>query len=520
MTQNKLIKNSLIIIILTIIGKILAFVRDALIASKFGMSYATDIYMFSLGVVYLLTTISYGLTTTFIPIHSDFIEKKDKEERNRFVNNVTNVTTIYTTVIIVIGIVFAYFIVMIFAPGFKANPKVFSDSVYITRIMLLSLVFVSLQSVFTGVLQAHNEFFEPSAMATISNIVYIFYLVFFAKQFGIVGFAWATVLAFFAQFAINVPKYKMLGYGYRPVLDFKDESLKRLIILMIPVIISTSTAQLSLFANRFFATTIYEGAVSALDFANKLNSLVYEVFAVAISMVVYPSLSSFIAKDNKLEYKKSLIRAVNIILLIMVPAAVAMAILRVPIISIIFKRGAFDNNAVMITGSALLFYCPAMIAYGVRDLLNKAFYSIKDTKTPMVNSLIGVVINIVLNYILVRFMHVAGLTLATSISAIVTTLALIHILNRKINGLDIKSMCVTFAKILSASAFMGIFIWFINNIIIRYLGDTLKTNILIVAVSAVLGGTIYLVAISIFNVKEFKDLTSMARRKLLKDRNL
>lgn len=516
MGQNKLIKNSLVIIFLTIIGKILAFIRDALIASKFGMSYATDIYMFSLGVVYLLTTISYGLTTTFIPIHSDYIENKNKEERNRFVNNVTNVTTLYTTVIIALGIVFAYFIVMLFAPGFKANPKVFSDSVYITRIMLLSLVFVSLQSVFTGVLQAHNEFFEPSAMATVSNVVYIFYLVFFAKQFGIVGFAWATVLAFLAQFIINVPKYKKLGYGYRPILDLKDESLRRLIKLMIPVIISTSTAQLSLFANRFFATTIYEGAVSALDFSNKLNALVYEVFAVAISMVVYPSLSSYIAQDNKREYKNALIKAVNIILLIMVPAAVAMAILRVPIISIIFKRGAFDNNAVMITGSALLFYCPAMIAYGVRDLINKAFYSIKDTKTPMINSLIGVVINIVLNFILVKYMKVAGLTFATSISAIITTIILIFILSRRINGLDIKSIYTTFAKILAASAFMGIGIYFINNIAIRYIGDTLKTNILILAASAIIGGGIYFVAINAFNIKEFKDLTSMAKKKLFK----
>jgi len=516
MQSNKLVKNSIVIMGLIIIGKVLAFVRDALIAAKFGVGYATDIYMFSLGIVYLLTTISYGLTTTFIPIHTEFIETNSKEKANKFSNNVLNVSMIFTSILIFIGAICSYYIVYIFAPGFKNNIIVFNTSVSVTRIMLVSLIFMSIQSVITGVLQAHKQFYEPSAMALFSNIVYIAYLVFLASKYGIIGFAFANVVGFLVQLLINLPKYRKLGYGYKPFINIKDPALKRLFILMIPVIISTSTAQLSLFINRFFATTIYEGAVSALDFSNKLNSLVYEVFAVAISTAIYPVLSSFAVNNNKNEFKRSLIKALNMIALIMIPAAVAMAVLRFPIISIIFKRGAFDEKAVDLTASAFLFYSPAMIAYGLRDVLNKAFYSVQDTKTPMYNSLFGVFINIILNIVLVKNMKVAGLTFASTVSAIITTIILIVSLNRKMKGIGVRSMLKSFSKITIASLLMGVCIFFINNSVLDKLGSNFKGSIVSLMLCFITGLIIYLIAIYLFGIEEYAYILNTFKKKLKK----
>jgi putative peptidoglycan lipid II flippase len=516
MQTNKLVKNSIIIMIFIIFGKILAFVRDALIAAKFGVSYATDIYMFSLGIVYLLTTIGYGLTTTFIPIHTEFIESNSREEANKFSNNVLNVSMIFTTVLIFLGVVGAYFIVYVFAPGFKDNINVFNTSVSITRIMLVSLIFMSIQSVITGVLQAHKQFYEPSAMALFSNVVFIGYLVLLASKYGIIGFAVATVVGFLVQLVINIPKYKMLGYSYKPYINFNDPSLKKLIILMIPVIISTSTAQLSLFINRFFATTIYEGAVSALDFSNKLNSLVYEVFAVAISMVIYPVLSSFAAKNNTGEYKRSLLKALNMIALVMVPAAVAMGVLRYPIINIIFRRGAFDERAVALTASAFLFYCPAMIAYGLRDVLNKAFYSLQDTRTPMFNSLFGIIINIFLNILLIKNMKVSGLTFASTISAIITTVILIVSLNKKMKNIGIRDMLKSFVKIISASFIMGVSIFLLNHYVLYKLGDGFKGSIFSLLSCFIIGIIIYLVFIYLFRLEEFVYILKVIQKRFKK----
>ncbi|MEL7597685.1 MAG: lipid II flippase MurJ, partial [Clostridiaceae bacterium] len=257
MKSKKIIKSSFIIIILIILGKIMAFIRDALIASKFGVTYVTDIYMFSLGIVMLLTTIGYGLTTTLIPIHTENIENKTQQEKNIFVSNILNTAGIVTILFIVVGIITAPYIIYTFAPGFRENPEIFNSSIYILRIMFISLFFVCIQSIVTGILQAHKEFYAPAAMAFISNIIFVIYLVFLSNKFGMNGFAIATVMGFAAQLLINIPKFKALGYKYIFVLNFRDKSIIRLMKLMLPVIISTSIIQINLFISRYFATTVY-----------------------------------------------------------------------------------------------------------------------------------------------------------------------------------------------------------------------------------------------------------------------
>ncbi|AYD39806.1 murein biosynthesis integral membrane protein MurJ [Clostridium fermenticellae] len=506
MTNKKFLKSSLVVMIFIIFGKLFALVRDSLIAAKFGATYITDVYNFGLGIVYLLTTISYGLTTTFIPIHTDHMQTLNKKKSNSFVNNVINLSSIYTILITVVLIIFAKDIIYLFGHGFEKDPKVFEVALRVTRIMLISLIFVSLQSVITGVLQCHKEFYEPAAMSAVSNVVYIIYLVFMASKFGIIGFAVATVIGFFMQFLINVPKYRKLGYRYKPTIDFKDKEIDKMFKLMIPVIISTSVIQLNLFVNRSFATNIFFGAVTVLDCSNKINTLAYEVFAIGISMIVYPSLSEMAVKNDSIGYRKELEKSLIAIMLIMIPASFAIVFLRDQFITIIFKRGAFTNEAAKLTSSALLFYAPSMVAYGLRDILNKAFYSIKDTKTPMVNSFVGIGINVIINIFIVKYMKVSGLALATSISVIVTTILMLVDLNRKLNGINLKKVCIDFLKILIASIIMGLVILTINKLVLSFLSMGVKSSVVCVLISFVFGSLIYAVCIYIFKVDEFFEL--------------
>lgn len=506
MKKNKFIKSSIVVMILIILGKVLALVRDSLIAAKFGAADVTDIYNFSLGVVYLLTTISYGLTTTFIPLHSEHINKQQKKESNIFVNNVINVAGAATFILTIILIIFAPQVIDVFAHGFTKNLNKYNTSVSILRIMLLSLIFITLQSIITGVLQVHREFFEPAAMAAVSNVVYIIYLVFLTKKYGIKGFAYATVIGFILQLIINLPKYKKLEYRYSTAFNLKDSEMIKMFKLMLPVIISTSLIQLNVFVNRSFATNLYSGAVTVLDFSNKINTLAYEVFAIGIAMIVYPALSEYAVIGDKHKYKGALSKAINTILLILVPAAVAIAVLRVPLITIIFKRGAFTNKAADLTSSALLLYTPAMIAYGIRDILNKAFYSFKDTKTPMINSFIGIGLNIIIDIFIMKKMGVSGLTLATSISAIFTTILMFVALNKKIGNIGLKASFITFIKITLSSFIMGIVIYFINEACLNRLGFNLKGSVVSLLCSFIFGCLIYAISIYIFKVEEFNNL--------------
>lgn len=516
MSSNKIIKSSIVVMIFVIIGKVLALIRDALVASRFGLSSSTDIYMFSIGLVYLITSVSYGLTTTFIPVQSDHIENYERDRNNRFVNNVLNVSMLATAVITVLCIIFAKYIIIWFAPGFTKHAVVFKTSVDVTRVMIISLFFVTAQSVLAGVLQAHKQFYAPAAMATCSNIVYIVYLAFFAKQYGIYGFAWATVLGFFVQYAINVPQYKMLGYKYRLYINFKDKELRRMLLFMIPVVISTSTVQLNIFVNRYFATLLGSGYVSSLDFSNKLNTIVGEVFANTISTVIFATLASLAAKNNYEEFNRTFIKAMNVILMVMIPASVATAVLRVPVITLVFMRGKFNASAVSLTASALLFYCPNMVANGVREILNKSFYSVKDTNTPMINGIIGILINILISAALYKSMKVSGLSLASSISGIVTTVFLVSQLKRKVKKLDTRKILGPLVKMTISSAIMGGILYLINLVLVRFLGSGTKASAAILLVSLVIGSIVYFVCVKLMKVEEYQYIAELARKKFSK----
>lgn len=516
MKENKVLKSSMIVILFVVIGKALAIVRDSLLLSKFGTSNSTDIYVWCFGVVYLFTSLGYGLSTTIIPILTDYIETKELKERNSFVNNVTNTSMILTIIITGIGILFSYYIVYFFAQGLSKDPVIFNNTVKILRIMFISVLFLTLQGVVAGALQAHKEVAIPAAMAAASNLIYIIYLSLFVDKFGLTGFAITTVLAFFVQFVINVPKFKKLGYKYKVEVDFKNKDLKKMYLLMIPIIISTATMQFNLLINRSFAIRLYEGAASVLECANKVTLLTYEVFAVAVSMIIYPILSTFIVQNNHKEYKKSLVKSINIINLVMIPAALAIVILREPLISVLYLRGKFTLTDVKLVSEALIFYAPAMIAYGLRDVLNRAFYSVKDTKTPMMYSIIGVVINIILSAILYRYMSVPGLTLSSSISAVVITLMLLLEMNKKFKGIAFGSILKTLGKISIASVIMGVAVYLIKNIFVMNVASTLIINLMILLICAVVGMALYFALAYLFKIEECMYLWNVFKEKIAK----
>ena len=516
MKENKVLKSSMIVMLFVIIGKVLAIVRDSLMFSKFGTTHSSDIYVWCFGVVFLFTSLGYGLSTTIIPILTDYIETKGLKERNRFVNNVTNSSMLLTVIITGAGILSSYYIVYYFANNLSNDPIIFNQTVKILKIMFFSVLFLTLQGVVAGALQAHKEFSIPAAMAAAANLIYIIYLSLFVDKFGLTGFAITTVLAFFVQFVINVPKFKKLGYRYKFEVDLRDKDLKKLFILMIPIIISTATMQFNLFINRSFAMGLYEGATSILECANKVTLLTYEVFAVAVSMIIYPILSTFISQNNHKEYIKSLVKSINIINLVMIPAAIAIVILREPLISVLYLRGKYTMGDVKLVSEALILYSPTMIAYGVRDVLNRAFYSAKDTKTPMIYSMVGVLINVILSAVLYKHMSVPGLTLSSSISSVVITLMLLLKMNKKFNGINFGSIIKTFLKISIASIIMGMVVYFIKKMIIMSLTTYFTVNLMLLFICAIVGAIIYFALTYLLKIEECMYVWSIIKNKIVK----
>lgn len=514
MSKNLMIRSTVTIIFFTLISKVIGLFRESLIAANFGTTYATDIYIFAIGMVSLLySAIGNGLTTTFIPMFTDYKEKKSLAETNYFINNIITIVMILTLVLTIIGVIFGYNLVYSFGPGFRDNPQVFKDAVKIVRIMIFSLVFMGLQSICTGILQSHKEFRIPAISGLALNSTYVIYLLIFVGKFGIMGFAVATIVAYMVQLSIQIPKFYAIGYKFKFIIDLKEPGFRKMLNLMVPALITTSVIQVNLVVDRFLASKVYQGAIAGLGFADKINSLVFDIFAIAISTVVYPNLSSFNAQENKDEYKATLIKSINVILLIMVPASIGLMVLRLPIIDILFKRGAFDERSAEITATALFFYAPAMVSYAVRDIMTKAFYSIKETRIPMINSIMGVLLNIVLNLALVGKMKVGGLALATSSSATLTTILLIITFNKKVNGMGIEIIGKSFLKILGAGGLMGIIVFAINRLSIDYLGRGFNGSVISVTISVIFGALSYFAVIYILKIEEFMYIINFAKGK-------
>lgn len=503
MKFKRLLNGSVVIMFIIAVSKLFGLVRDSLIAQNFGLSYLNDIYMFSIGTTMLFISISYGVTAALIPIHTYIKENSGLEERNKFISNVITVISAITLFIVVIGILGANVIVSVFASSFKNDINVYSQAVLLVRVMFISLIFVGVQSVITAVLQCHNKFIAPSLMPVFSNTIYIIYLLIFISKYGLSGFGVATVLGFLSMLLINIPNFKRLGYRYSFVFDLKDENLRALGKSMIPIVICSSLVQVNVFVVRAFAGTLQYGSISSLDYANKINMLVYEVFAQAISMVIYPKLSSLASKNNIKEFKEEMNKGVNLIFLLMIPAAFGLFVLRIPLISVYLKRGAFGNEEVMLTASALIYYIPTMILYGVRDVVNRGFFSLKETRIPMINSLVNIFLNVVFCFVLVKSFEVKGLALSNSLSTLCVTVVLVYMLRNSFNGIDLKSIFKNLIKIIISSGIMAVVVGIINAVIVKELGNSLTMQLISILISTFIGILFYAIILYIFRVEAF-----------------
>ncbi|MCR2044484.1 murein biosynthesis integral membrane protein MurJ [Anaerosalibacter massiliensis] len=510
-SKRRVAQSAAMIAMATLFSKFLGFLREVLIASKFGSGYETDTYFVAMtATVLIMTTIGTALKTTLIPIFSEIQERKGKNKKLDYMTNVLNVIFIITILLVIVGYFVSPFVVKILAKGFTGEQ--YELAIKLNRIGLPIIIFLGLSYVFSGFLES-NEVFGPPAIAGIPfNLVYIVYLLTVSQKLGIIGLMVTSVIASAAQWLIQIPAAKRLGFKYSLKVDLKDRYIEKALMLTAPVLLGSAVQQINVIIDRTLASSLKEGSISALNYATRVNDMIISVFVMAITTVIFPMLSKAFTRENLKEAKDIMEEGINIILIITVPATIGIIILAEPAIKVFFERGAFDSQATSMTSSALLFYSLGLIASSLRLMLNKVFYSIQDTSTPMINGAIAVGINVALNYILIRYMAHSGLALATSISSIVTTILLFISLRKKIGSMGIKSYIICFIKTLIASIIMGLVVYgiyfkfgslFPNKSIIELL-------LLILAVSV--GVLIYFVLCCLLRVKEMRTLLGRLKK--------
>ena len=511
--MNKIAKSAIYLMIATILSKVLGFFREIVLASYYGASAYSDAYITSIGIpTVVFFGISSAIATTYIPLYYENLNSGGEEKARKFTNNIINIVMVIGIIMSVIGFIFAEELVKVFAIGFK------EETLYIatrfTKIMIFGVIFIGLSNIATAFLQINNNFTVPGLIGIPFNIIIIISIV-ISKQTSPLILPIGTLIGLISQFILQLP-YMIKGkFRYKLYINLKDEYLKKIIWLIGPVFIGVGVNQINAMVDRALASTLVEGSISALSYANKLNGFVLALFISSIGAVIYPILSKLSINNNKEEFNKSIITSINTVILFILPVSVGAIILSRPIVQILFQRGEFDEIATNMTSIALIFYSLGMIGFGLRDILGKVFYSLQDTKTPMINGSITVALNIVLNLIFIRFMEHAGLALATSISSIICILLLFNSLKQKIGYFGQDKIIKTTIKSLISAIIMGVVTYFMYNILTNILGAGIIQEVIALFASIGIGAIVYGTLVIILKVEEVSIITNRVKSKIL-----
>jgi putative peptidoglycan lipid II flippase len=515
MNPKKAMKAVFIIIFFALGSKALGFIREALIASKFGAGIETDTFFIAITATTLFTSlITQAIATTTIPVLSEIEKKEGKAGKLLHINNLFHVFLLVSFIIFAIGWLVSPAIIRVLALGFKGEQ--FELAVRLTRIGLPVIFFSTIVGLFRGYLQSELMFNESAISQLPFNFTYIAFLLFLSSTFGIAGLMVTSVIAVLAQISFQLPGLKKIGYKYKFIFYINDTYLIKIVKLIPSVLASVGISDINKIVDRSLASTLAKGSISSLSYAYRIEVFITQIFVSTIGTVIFPILSDKASRKDYVTFKKIIRYSVNIVLLVIIPVTVFTMILSGPIVKIAFQRGAFDAHAALMTRNALIFYSLGLAGLSMKVVLLRVYYALQDTHTPMINSLIAMFMNIVLSIMLMRVMTYKGLALATSISAIFTSGLLLNGLRRKIGSLGIKKYIECGLKSILASIVMAGGSFFCYYFIISRMAESSLSLIFALSSSLTFGAATYLLIIYSLNIEEMNWIVNMIKTRINK----
>lgn len=515
--MSKTAKATLWIMVGTMLSKVLGFFREIVLANFYGTSSHADVFLVTLNIPGLIiAVIGSAIATMYIPIYIDTKEKLGEEEAMKFTNNMLNICCVIAIIIALLGLIFTKEFIEILAGGFEGAK--FDTAVTFTKIMMPGVIFLSASKLFSSYLQANDSFTIPALIGIPYNVIIILSIIISAFtdfRFLAIG----ALIAMASQMLFQIPFASKKSFKYKPYLNIKEDTIKEMSILVLPMLVGVAIGQLNIAVDRALATTLGDGPVSALNFAARLNDFVMALFVASIITVIYPKLSKLSNGDNKEGFINTIVKTSNCITLMVLPIAVGAIVLAEPIVRILFQRGQFDATSTHMTSVALQLYSIGLIAVAIRDILIRTFYSLSDTKTPMINGSIALLINIILNFSLINIMGYAGLALSTSIASIITVILLFRSLKKKQGYFGGDKIVKTGIKSLVASVVMGAITLFAYKNLYAFIGSSKIEEIIAVGLAVAIGAVVYALLIVLFKVEEVNlvfDMVKKATNKLRK----
>ena len=510
--SNKMLKTAGFMTVATLMAKVLGMGRDMLIAAYFSTSYVGDAYMTATKLPTMLFDLVIGgvITASFIPVFTTVDGRDGKKKAFDFANKFIGLVLSITVLIAILGIMFSDTLIGLLAPEFNVQTATLASE--LSKIMFPMIIFTGLAFSFVGILQSHGEFNIPAIMSLVSNLAVIAYFPLFGKKYGVHGLSVSMLVAWSLQVIIQIPALKKTGYKFRPSLRLFDSDIKMTLLLAGPLLISTWVQPLYSIVNTRIASGI-SGGVTMLEYANRLYTVMVGVFSFVVTNLVFPKLSKSNSQNDKEEATKLLVTSLKAIVIVILPIMTGFILLSRPVIGVIYEHGAFNADDAYKTAMALSCYSVGMIGFSINEILSKAFFSEKNSKTPMFNAIISMIINIILAYSLSSKLGINGLALATA-GGSTTNAILNYLCMRKKNGrLFEKSDVISVIKTVISTVVMAVFVVITYSFIKKFAGQNFVGFVVCLAGCGFVGIASYFVSCILLGVDEVKAIVKGLERK-------
>ncbi|MBE71392.1 MAG: murein biosynthesis integral membrane protein MurJ [Thalassospira sp.] len=499
----------------TLLSRLLGFCRDILIAGMLGAGGMADAFFVAFKFPNLFRRLfgEGAFSAAFIPLLAGDIEKRGMDAAREFAARAMSMLILITGFLVAIIEILMPWAMYVFAPGFAENPEKFELAVELSRITFPYLAFISAVALMSGVMNTLHRYAAAAAAPIILNICLIAALLGLAPvtETPAHALAWGVAIAGVAQFLMLVIACKRVGFAIKWQMPRVDDRIKLLGKRMIPGMIGAGVYQINLLIDTMLASLVSDGAVSWLYYADRVQQLPLGVIGIAIGTALLPTLSRQLQGDDAKTAMYSQNRGIEIALLLTLPAAIALGVMGLPVINVLFERGAFGAEETLMTGMALTVFAFGLPASVLVKVLAPGFFAREDTKTPIRIGISCMVLNIVLIVVLMPWFGHLGIAAATSVSVWVNATSLGLILHRRGDLTFDARLARRIPRILVASALMGSALWFAIDAF--WQNDALSiTRIITMAVIVTGGMAVYAITAQLLGATSFSELKATLKR--------
>lgn len=496
------------------LSRLFGFVRDVIIVSYYGQNFQTDAYNAAFTIPDFLYYVLVGgaLSSAFIPVFSGYLANKQEEDGWQVASTVLNVVLITATIAITLGLIFTPQLVGLVS---RFTGETLALTILLTRVMFAQCFFMCLNGIAQGILHSYKQFTASAVGSVLYNVAIVVVGILLSEKLGILGFSIGVVVGAFLNFLVQIPTLWRIGLRYRPVLNFSHPGVKKFFRLLGPVFLGLSVTHLNVFISVYLGSGLGEGILTSLNSAQRIMQMPIGIFAVAIALAVFPTMTTHAARGEMDAYKKDLSMGLRTIVFITLPAAVGLIVLRVPLVRAMYLQAQFTSDNLDTMSTALFFYSLGLVGYSAGQLLNRGFYATQDTKSPVTISIATIALNIALSFILVIPLGYKGLPLAYSISGLVSMLLLLYYLRRKIGKIGGKKILQSIFQSMFAALIMGGVVSLTVQGLEQYWDMSHKlAQIALVLLGTLLGIVTYGTITLLMKMEEIKMVLDLLKKKL------